>query len=87
MLISLELQRTVKRADILALDTALCKLCRPSGIFFDNRGVVKGLNTGEVDCISTGQKDADLWVQVAFRFRGSRGTQTHQCTRYEELVR
>ena len=34
----------------------------PSKIFSDNRGVVQALHKGEVDCISAGHEDADLWV-------------------------
>ena len=36
----------------------------PSKIFSDNRGVVQALHKGEVDCISAGHEDADLWVWV-----------------------
>ena len=64
MPISFEVQRTLKMADICALYMALCKLCGPSEIFADSRGVVRAVNKGEVDCISAVHNDVDLWVLV-----------------------
>ena len=43
---------------------ALCKLCGPAEISSDNRGVVQAEKKGEVNCISTGQKYAHLWIVV-----------------------
>ena len=62
--ISLEVQRTIKRAEIWALQMTLCKTCGPSENFADNRGVVQALTEGVVDCITAGHIDADLWVLV-----------------------
>ena len=55
--ISLQVQRTIQRADTWAL----CRLCASSAIFSDYRGAVQALHKCEVDCISAGHKDADLW--------------------------
>ena len=61
MPVSLEVQRTIKRAEIWALYMALTKLCGTDEIFSDNTGVMQALNKGEVTCISASRKDADLW--------------------------
>ena len=61
---SLEVQRTIKRAEIWSLDMALMKRCWPAEMFPDHRGVVRALNKGEVYCISASHKDANLWVLV-----------------------
>ena len=60
MPIELEVQRTIKRADICALYMALCRLNGPAGIYSDNRGVVQALNRGQANCIAATHKDADL---------------------------
>ena len=60
---SLEVQRTIKRAESWAVGMAMCK-CGPSDIFLDIRGFVQALNESEVDCISAGHNDADIWVFV-----------------------
>ena len=62
--ISLEVQRTIKRAEISAIYMALCRMCVPSETFSDILRVVQALHKGEVDCISAGHNDADLWVLV-----------------------
>ena len=63
MPISSEVPRTIKRADNLGFkNLALCKLCGPSEIFSDNRGVVQAVHEEEVKCIGCGHRDADLWI-------------------------
>ena len=64
MPIGLDVQRTIKRAEIWSLHTALSNLIRPSEIYIDNRGVVEALTNGEVSCIVAGHKDADFWIRV-----------------------
>ena len=59
MPISLDMRRTE-----FCFFLALCKLCGPPEIFSDNRGVVQALNEGEVDRISAGHNDPDLWMWV-----------------------
>ena len=64
MPVALEVQRTIKRAEIGALYMALTELCGPAEILSDNTRFVQALNKGEVNCISASCKDADLWVLV-----------------------
>ena len=64
MSILLEVQRTIKRVDNWAFYMAFCKLSEHSDIFSDNTGVAHTLKKREVDCISAGHKDADLWMFV-----------------------
>ena len=64
MSVSLQVQRTIKRAEIRALYMVLLKLCWPAEMFSDHRRVVRAFNKGEVNCITASHKDAELWVQV-----------------------
>ena len=42
---------------------AFCKLIGSAEIYSDNRGVVRSLKKGEVECISVSDKDGYLWIQ------------------------
>ena len=55
-----EVQRTMKRADICALYVALGKRSGPPEFATHNRGVVQALNEDEEDCIAANHKHADL---------------------------
>ena len=51
----LQVQRTIKRAEISALYMVLMKLCGPAEVFCDHRGVVQALNKGQVNCTRASQ--------------------------------
>ena len=64
MSVSLQVHRTIKRAEIMALYMVFMKLCWPAEMFSDHRRVVRAFNKGEVNCFTASHKDAELWVQV-----------------------
>ena len=46
------------------LNFGLCAWLGSSCAFYFDGGVLQSLNQREVDCISAGHKDADLWILV-----------------------
>ena len=54
---SSEVQRVMERLEIRALLSVLRKIC----------GTYKPRNKDEVDCISAGHQDVDLWILVGAR--------------------
>ena len=72
MLAELEVQRTMKRAELCAF-TMLPGRVGPSTIPSDSMSILDGLWRGEEGCIGPTQKDADLWIQnlgLITRLRG-----------------
>ena len=53
----LEVQRTIKRAELTAFS---CLLKRVIGVHDDNKGIVDGLRRGESKCIRPRAGDADF---------------------------
>ena len=62
MPVVMELQRTENRDLGLVNTSVQCSVGVPCP--FHNRRVVQSLNKGEVNCISAGHKEADLWSLV-----------------------
>ena len=60
----LDVQRTIKRAELTAFLCLLRKAVGPTLVYVDNKGIVYGLWRGEVRCIGPRAKDADLWIMV-----------------------
>ena len=57
----LEVQRTIKRADLSAFLCFFGKVCGPRKVHVDNKGIIDGLRKGEKESIKPGAGDADLW--------------------------
>ena len=60
----LEVQRTIKRAE---LTTLLCLLRKAIGrtlVHVGNTGIINGLWRGEMKCTGPQAKDADLWISI-----------------------
>ena len=60
----LEVQRTMKRAELTAFLCLLRKVCGPIKVLVDNKGIIDGLRKGGKDCIKPGAGDADLWINI-----------------------
>ena len=60
----LEVQRTIKRAEQTAFLCLLRKACGPTVVHVDNKGIINGLWRGEMKCIGSRAKDADLWIFI-----------------------
>ena len=55
----LEVQRTIKRAELTAF---FCHFRKVSDV--DNKGIIDGLRKGEKECIKPRAVDADLWIKI-----------------------
>ena len=60
----LEVQRTIKRAELTAFLCLLRKVCGPIKDHVDDKGVIDGLRKVEKECIKPGAGDAGLWKNV-----------------------
>ena len=69
----LEVQRTIKRAELTALLCLTRKATGPTMVHVDNKGIIDGLWGGETKCISPRAMDADLYTKKVF---GSRARQS-----------
>ena len=58
----LKVQRTIKRAELTAFWCLLRKAIGPTVVHVDNKGIIDGLWRGELRCMGTKAKDADLWI-------------------------
>ena len=58
----LEVQRTIKRAELAAFMFFLRKAIGPALVHVDNEGIIDDLWRGEMKCIGPKTKDADLWI-------------------------
>ena len=59
-----EVQRTIKRAELMAFLCFLERVIGPVRIHVDNEGVIDGLRRGESKCLKPRARDADLWIQM-----------------------
>ena len=59
----LEVQRTIKRAEVAAFFSLPRKPIGPAVVHVDNKGIVEGLWRGEMRCTGSRAKDADLWIR------------------------
>ena len=59
----LEVQRTIKRAELTAFLFLLKKVIGPIKVHVDNTGIIDGLWRGERECIKPEAGDADLWIK------------------------
>ena len=60
----LEVQRTIKRAELTAFPCLLKKVIGPTKVYVDNKGIIDGLWRGERKCTSPKAGDADLWIKI-----------------------
>ena len=59
-----EVQRTIKRAELTAFLCLLRKVCGPIKIHVDNKGIIGRLRRGEKECMKPRAGDADLWTNI-----------------------
>ena len=60
----LEVQRTVKRAELTAFLCLLKKVLGLIKVHVDKKGIIDGLRRGERKCIDPKAGDADLWIKI-----------------------
>ena len=60
----LEVQRTIKRAELTAFLCLLKKATGPTMDHVDNKGIIDGLWKREMKCSGPEAKDADLWIAL-----------------------
>ena len=58
----LEVQRTIKRAELTAFLCFLRKVIRSIKVHVDNKGTIDGLRKVEKECIKPRAGDAELWI-------------------------
>ena len=59
-----EVQRTIKRAELTAFLCLLWKVCGPTKVHVDSKGIIDVLRRGEEEGIKPGAGDADLWIKI-----------------------
>ena len=60
----IEVQSTIKRAELAAFLCLLKRVIGPIKVYVDNKGIVGGLWRGERECIMPRAGDADLWIKI-----------------------
>ena len=60
----LEVQRTIKRAELTVFFCLLGKAIGRTMVHVDNNGIIDELWRGETRCIGPRAKDADLWILI-----------------------
>ena len=60
----LEVQRTIKRAELTAFPCLLKKVIGPTKVCVDNKGIIDGLWRRDRKCSSPKAGDADLWIKI-----------------------
>ena len=60
----LEVQRTIKRAQLTAFLCLFRRIIGLTTVHIDNRGITHGLWIGEMKSIGPQAKDADLWILI-----------------------
>ena len=60
----LEVQRTIKRAELTTFLYFLRKANGPTVVHVGNKGIIDELWRGETSCIGPKAKDADLWILI-----------------------
>ena len=58
----LDVQRTIKAAVLIAFLSLLRRVTGPTTAHVDNNGIMDGLSRGEVECVESKAKTADLWT-------------------------
>ena len=72
----LEVQRTIKRAELAAFLGLFRTAIGPTMVHVDNKSVVDGLWRGEMKCIGPKAKDADLWIAISPAYTPTISTST-----------
>ena len=57
----LEVQRTIKRAELTAFPCLLGKVIGPIKVHVGNKGIIDGSHKGEEECTKPRAGDADSW--------------------------
>ena len=60
----LEVQRTIKKAELTAFFCLLKKVIGPIKVHVDNKGIIDGLRRGEGNYIIPKAGDAHLWIEI-----------------------
>ena len=60
----IEVQRTIKRAELTAFLCLLKGVIGPIKVHVDNKGIIDGLWRGERECIKPKAGNADLWIKI-----------------------
>ena len=64
MEVELEVQRTIKRAELTAFVCLLKRVIGPIKVHVDHKGIIVVLWRGERECIKPRAGDADLWIKI-----------------------
>ena len=59
LIAELEVQRTIKRAELRAFSCLFRKVIAPARVHVDNKGIIDGLWKREMKCIGPEENDAD----------------------------
>ena len=65
------MQRTIKRAELMAFLCLLRKVIGPIKVHVDNKGIIDGLRNGEKECIRPRAGDADFLIKKSGRITWS----------------
>ena len=60
----LEVQRTIKRAELRAFLSLLRRIVGSTAARVDDKRIIDGLWRGAMKCIGPKAKDADLWMSI-----------------------
>ena len=60
----LEVQRTVKSAELTAFLCLFREAIGPAMVHVDNKGIIDGLWRGDMKCIGPKARDVDLWILI-----------------------
>ena len=60
----LDVQRTIKRAELTASLCLLKRVIGPIKVHVDNKGIIDGLRRGARERIKPRAGDADLWIKI-----------------------
>ena len=60
----IEVQRTIKTAEMSAFWLALRGLGASATIHTDNLGILNGVHRGEKKCIGPKAQEADIWIKI-----------------------
>ena len=60
----LEVERTIKRAELTDFSCLLKRVIGLIKVHVDNKGIIDGLRRGERECIKPRAGDADLWIKI-----------------------
>ena len=60
----LEVQRTIKMAELTVFLCLLRKVIGPVKVHVENKGIIDGLWRAERKCVNPKAGDADLWIKI-----------------------